>query len=84
MNIFVNTNTIFYERVQRVSKIFFSTREDNIHISSYRVMFFLLYGQKSEQVNKEHINAAGKRTRFSCVTYFLISSLVKMWKIRVF
>ena len=66
-----------------MSKILFSTREGNIHISSYRVKLFLLYGQKSEQVNKEHINPAGKRTRFSRVTYFFVSS-VKIWKIRVF
>ena len=30
--------------------------------------FFLLHGQKSEQANTEHINPAGKHTRFSCVT----------------
>ena len=46
-----------------------------------RVMFFLLLGQKSEQANREHINAAGKHTLFSRVTYFFISSLVKIWKI---
>ena len=42
--------------------------------SSYRVMFFLLYGQKSEQANREHINPAGKHTRFSRVTYFFMYS----------
>ena len=52
--------------------------------SSYRVMFFLLNGQKSEQANREHINPAGKHVRFSCVTYFFMSLLVKIWKIRVF
>ena len=26
--------------------------------SSYRVMFFLLYGEKSKQANREHINPA--------------------------
>ena len=45
--------------------------------SSYRAMFYLLYGQKSEQANSEHINPAGKHTRFSRVPYFFISSLVK-------
>ena len=58
--------------------------EKKIIFSSYRVMFLLLYGQKSEQVNREQINPAGEHTRFSCVTYFFMSSLVKMWKIRVF
>ena len=33
-------------------------------------MFFLLYGQKSEQANREHINPVGKHTRFSRVTCF--------------
>ena len=51
---------------------------------SYRVMFFLLYDQKSKQANREHINPAEKHARFSRVTYFFISSLVKIWKIRVF
>ena len=46
--------------------------------SSYRAMFVLLYGQKSEQANIEHINPAGKHTRFSRVTYFFISSLVEI------
>ena len=54
----------------------FSTRENNIHI----IMFFLLYGQKSGQANREHINPAGKHTPFSRVIYFFISSLVKIWK----
>ena len=47
--------------------------------SSYRVMFFLLYGQKSKQANREHRNPAGKHTPFSRVTYFFISSLVKIF-----
>ena len=34
-----------------------TTRENNIHIF-YRVMFFLLYGEKSKQANREHINPA--------------------------
>ena len=33
-------------------------------------MFFLLYGQKSEQANREHKNPVGKHTHFSRVTYF--------------
>ena len=33
-------------------------------------MFFLLYGEKSEQANREHINPAVKHTRFSRVAYF--------------
>ena len=52
--------------------------------SSYRVMFFLLNGQKSEQANREHRNPAGKHMRFSRVTYFFMSSLVKIWEIGVF
>ena len=32
--------------------------------SSYRVMFLLLHGQKSEQGNREHIDPAGKHTRY--------------------
>ena len=32
--------------------------------SSCRVMFFLLYGQKSEQANREHRNPAEKHTRY--------------------
>ena len=59
--------------------------EKIISISSrYRVMFSLLYDQKSEQANREHFKTAGKHTRFSRVTYFFISSPVKTWKIRVF
>ena len=37
--------TIFDERAQRVSKILFLARENNIISSSHRVMFFLLYEQ---------------------------------------
>ena len=37
-----------------------------------------------EQVNREHINPRGKHRRFSSVTYFFMSSLVKIWEIRVF
>ena len=40
--------------------------------SSYRVMFFLLFGLKSEQANREHVNPAGKPTRFSRVIFFHI------------
>ena len=70
--------TIFYERALRAR---FSEREKIIFIfSSYRVMFFILYGQKSEQTNREHINPAGKHTRFSRVTYFFIFTLVKYLK----
>ena len=36
----------------------------------YYFRVFLSYDQKSEQANREHINPAGKHTRFSCVTYF--------------
>ena len=34
-----------------------------------------------EQANREHINPRGKHTRFSSVTYFFKSSLVKIWDI---
>ena len=34
-----------------------------------------------EQENREHINPRGKHTRFSIVTYFFMSSLVKIWEI---
>ena len=37
-------------------------------------MFFLLYGQKSEQANREHVNPAGKHTRFPRVTYSIFTS----------
>ena len=37
-----------------------------------------------EQANKEHINPRGKHTHFSSVTFFFMSSLVKIWEIRVF
>ena len=57
--------------------------EKKIISSSYGVMFLLLYGQKSEQANREQINPAEEHTRFSR-TYFFMSSLVKMWKTRVF
>ena len=75
--------TIFYERAQLVKYCF---QHDKIIFisSSYRVMFFLLCGQKSEQANREHINPAGKHTRFSRVIYFFISSLMKIWTIREF
>ena len=38
--------TIFYERAQRVTKILFLPRENIIHISSQRVIFFLSYRQE--------------------------------------
>ena len=37
--------------------------------SSNRAIFFLLYGQKSEQANREHRNLAGKHT---CYIFFYI------------
>ena len=43
--------------------------------SSYRVMFFILYGQKSKQANREHINPAGKHTHY---IFFHISSSESM------
>ena len=61
--------TIFYERAQRVKYCF--QHEKIIFISSsYRLMFFLLYGQKSEQANREHIILAGKHTRFHALHIF--------------
>ena len=47
---------IIFEWFQQEKVIFIS--------SSYRVMFFVLYGQKSKQANREHVNSAGKHTCF--------------------
>ena len=60
----------------RTSAAWFSTRENNIHILKLpcNVLFIIC----SKQANREHINPAGKHTRFSRVTYFFIFSLVKI------
>ena len=47
-------NAIFYERAQRVSKILFSTRENNIHI--FKLPCNVLFIIWSEQAIGEHIN----------------------------
>ena len=57
MLLYIEDNTRWREDMNSV----FNTR-------NYRVMFFLSYGQKSEQANRGHRNPA----------------LVKIWKIRVF
>ena len=67
---------------ERVNKILFSARENNIHI--FKLPCNVRFITWSEQSNREHRNPAGKHTRFSRVTYFFISSLVKIWEIRVF
>ena len=60
-----------YEYYFRVVKYCFQLNEKIIFIfSRHRVMFFLLYGQKSEQANRENRNLAGKHARFSRVTFF--------------
>ena len=46
MILFSSGKTIFYERPQRVSKIFFRHKKIKFISSSRRVMFFLLYRQK--------------------------------------
>ena len=40
--------------------------ENNIHIFAppCNIFYILLYGQKSEQANREHSNTAGKHTRY--------------------
>ena len=55
-------------------KILFASGENNIFFNTFRL----------EQANREHVNPRGKCTRFSSVTYFFMSSLVKIWEIRVF
>ena len=83
MKMMANTSAPLWP-IPTMEKICFQ-HEKIIFISlSNRIMFFLLYGQKSEQANREHINPVGKQTCFSRVTYFFISSLVKIWKILVF
>ena len=52
---FRGVKTIFYERV---SKILFLTQENDIHIFKLPCNALLLYGQKSRQANREHINPA--------------------------
>ena len=52
--------TIFYELAQRVSKIVFLARENNIISSSQRVIFFLLYEQMLKQTeNKQKTSRDG-------------------------
>ena len=51
----------------------FFSMENNIS-SSHHVMFFLLYGQKSQQANREHINTTQKNTPVFSI-YFLLMSL---------
>ena len=72
--------TIFYERVQRVSKILFLTQENNFISSSHCVIFFLLYRQIYRSpffTDCVHRTAVKEREMTSS-----ISSLVRIWKIR--
>ena len=41
-------------------------------------MFFLLYGQKSEQANREHINPAIKQAFFTRYIFFHMSTSENM------
>ena len=45
--------------------------------SSYRVIFLLLHGQKSEQVNREHINPEGNTRVFHALHIF---SYLHWWR----
>ena len=66
--------------VAQRKEYYFGVVKTILFSSSYRVLFFLLYGQKSEQANREN----PRETCFSRATYFFISSLVKIWKVPVF
>ena len=54
-------------RMSAASKILFSDEKIIFISSNYGVMFFLLYGQKSEQANREHINLAENTHIFHAV-----------------
>ena len=52
-----------------------------------KILFIITSGENTfrlEQANREHINPREKHARFSSVTYFFMSSLVKIWETRVF
>ena len=62
----------YYTVAQRYEYYCLFQHEKVIFIcSSCYVMFFLLYGQKSEQANRGHINPGEKRTRLSFRLLFL-------------
>ena len=62
----------YYTVAQRYEYYCLFQHEKIIFIySSCYVIFFLLYGQKSEQANRDHINPVGKHTRFSFRLLFL-------------
>ena len=87
-NDFILINRIT-QNIDKEYECFFSSNNIILFWSGENIVFntrffFLLYGQKSEQANREHINPAGKHSRFSRVTCFFISSLVKIWKVPVF
>ena len=74
--------TIFYEQMQGESKILFQHKKIKFISSSYHVMFFLLYGQKLEQVNREHIIPRENTHVFHMLHIFsYLNYIVKIWKV---
>ena len=64
--------------------VYFLTRENNIHNFKLTCnVLFIIWSEVGTSGQRTH-KSRGKHTRFSRVTYFFISSLVKMRKIRVF
>ena len=80
-NLYIKTT--FYERAQRVSKILFLTRENNIHIFEppCNVLFIIWTKMKRNSIRTDFIwqpSVARGNTR---VTYFFHISLSEIWKI---
>ena len=72
--------TIFYERAQQVSKIFFLTGENKIHIIVLKPPCMVLYTDKSIARHFSLTVCTNNRENREIVS--LISLIVRIWKLR--